>query len=41
MDMMIIIASVLRSALRQSTPITLGALSGIFCERSGVVNIAI
>jgi simple sugar transport system permease protein len=41
MDMMIIIASVLRAALRQSTPITLGALSGIFCERSGVINIAI
>ncbi len=41
MDLMLIIASVLRAALRQSTPITLGALSGIFCERSGVVNIAI
>jgi ABC-type uncharacterized transport system permease subunit len=36
-----IIVSVLRSALRQSTPITLGALCGIFCERSGIVNIAI
>jgi ABC-type uncharacterized transport system permease subunit len=36
-----IIVSVLRSTLRQSTPITLGALCGIFCERSGIVNIAI
>ena len=27
--------------LRQSTPITLGALSGLFCERVGVINIAI
>jgi len=36
-----IIVSVLRATLRQSTPITLGALSGIFCERVGVVNIAI
>jgi simple sugar transport system permease protein len=36
-----IIVSVLRATLRQSTPITLGALSGIFCERSGVINIAI
>ncbi|MEM7030936.1 MAG: ABC transporter permease [Chloroflexota bacterium] len=36
-----IIISVLRATLRQSTPITLGALSGIFCEKAGVVNIAI
>jgi simple sugar transport system permease protein len=36
-----IIVSVLRATLRQSTPITLGALSGIFCERSGVINIGI
>ncbi|OQY47721.1 MAG: ABC transporter permease [Anaerolineaceae bacterium 4572_78] len=40
MDIRIII-SVLRATLRQSTPITLGALGGIFSERSGVVNIAI
>lgn len=37
----VILVAVLRSALRQSTPITLGALSGIFCERAGVINIAI
>jgi simple sugar transport system permease protein len=36
-----ILVAVLRSALRQSTPITLGALGGIFSERAGVVNIAI
>ncbi len=37
----VIITSVLRATLRQSTPITLGALSGIFAEKSGIVNIAI
>lgn len=36
-----IITAVLSSALRQSTPITLGSLSGIFCERVGVINIGI
>lgn len=36
-----ILISVLRASLRQSTPITLGALGGIFCEKAGVVNIAI
>lgn len=40
MDPLVLIA-VLRSTLRQSTPITLGALSGLFCERVGVINIAI
>ena len=35
------IISILRATLRQSTPITLGALSGIFCDKVGVVNIAI
>jgi len=33
--------SILRSTIRQSTPIVLGALCGIMCERSGVVNIGI
>jgi simple sugar transport system permease protein len=28
-------------ALTSATPLTLGAMSGIFCERSGVINIAI
>jgi len=36
-----ILIAVLRSTLRQSTPITLGALSGLVCERVGVINIAI
>lgn len=35
------LAGLLRSALVKAVPLTLGALSGILCERSGVVNIAI
>lgn len=35
------IVSMLGSSLRLSTPIILGALAGIWCERAGVVNIAI
>jgi simple sugar transport system permease protein len=35
------LAGLLRSTLIRAIPITLGALSGILCERSGVVNIAI
>lgn len=31
----------LQESLRVSTPLVLGALAGIWCERSGVVNIAI
>ncbi len=31
----------LQSTLLRSVPITLGALSGLLCERSGVINIAI
>ena len=31
--------SIIRSTIRQSTPIILGALCGIMCERSGVINI--
>ena len=35
------LAGLIRSALVKAIPLTLGALSGILCERSGVVNIAI
>ena len=34
-------AGLLNSALSKAVPLTLGALSGILCERAGVVNIAI
>jgi len=32
---------IVQIALTSATPLTLGAMSGIFCERSGVINIAI
>ena len=35
------LAGLLRTTLQRAVPITLGALSGVLCERSGVVNIAI
>jgi simple sugar transport system permease protein len=35
------LAGLLNSTLGKSVPITLGALSGVLCERAGVVNIAI
>src|SRR5438093_7899264 len=37
----IIAASMIATTLRVATPLTLGALCGIYCERAGVVNIAI
>lgn len=40
MDMRIIVG-LFALTLVKATPLTLGALSGIFCERCGVVNIAI
>lgn len=38
---LIIISSMLATTISVATPLTLGALSGIFCERAGVVNIGI
>ena len=35
------LVGMLRSTLLRATPITLGALSGVLCERAGVINIAI
>jgi simple sugar transport system permease protein len=37
----VIIVSMLTTTIAVATPLTLGALSGIFCERAGVVNIGI
>jgi ABC-type uncharacterized transport system permease subunit len=35
------LAGLIRSSLLRAVPITLGAFSGVLCERAGVVNIAI
>lgn len=35
------LVGMLSSTILRATPIALGAMSGIFCERSGVINIAI
>lgn len=37
----VIIVSMLTTTISVATPLTLGALSGVFCERAGVVNIGI
>jgi simple sugar transport system permease protein len=37
----IILVSMIRTTLQVATPLTLGALAGVWCERVGVVNIAI
>lgn len=38
---LVIITSMLATTIAVATPLTLGALSGLYCERSGVVNIGI
>jgi simple sugar transport system permease protein len=37
----VIVVSMLATTISVATPLTLGALAGIFCERAGVVNIGI
>ncbi len=38
---LVLIVSMMATTISVATPLTLGSLSGIFCERSGVVNIGI
>jgi simple sugar transport system permease protein len=40
-DQSINLAGMLKTMVQRAVPLTLGALSGILCERAGVVNIAI
>jgi len=38
---LVIVVSMLATTISVATPLTLGALSGVFCERAGVVNLGI
>ena len=38
---LVIIGSMIATTIAVATPLTLGALSGLYCERAGVVNIGI
>ncbi|MBI3162460.1 MAG: ABC transporter permease [Chloroflexi bacterium] len=38
---LLIVTSMLATTIAVATPLTLGALSGVYCERAGVVNIGI
>jgi ABC-type uncharacterized transport system permease subunit len=38
---LVVITSMLATTIAVATPLTLGALSGLYCERAGVVNIGI
>lgn len=40
-DQSINLASMIKSTFQRATPIAIGALAGVLCERAGVINIAI